>query len=264
MKNIAAARPDLWASDEPNAAVAGETATGNANLSAFVGDGCLENGDPRRYDDLRHLNDGLRVRGRDALVAWLCVTNRVPLPWKPGQFAESPRDLSDLLLLDVEAGTCERASRIEEAISAGQALMRRARLHLDPGWTVTRAFAELWDREFATFEVWRACKQRLLYQENWIEWSDLRRARRVEAFRTLEAKLRQSELAIAAPGGGDWWPGEPLRIRRDPDLLQVREPARLAQLPAPHEGLDLLGTPEYAGRPSWLALVPSAGGGRAR
>ena len=257
VKNIASAQPDLWASDDPNALVVGETVTGNANLSAFIDDGCLENGEPRRYDDLRRLNDGLRVRGRDALLAWLCAVNRVALPWAPGQFAKAPRELGDLLLLDVEAGICERASRIEEAISAVQTFIRRARLHLEPGWTVTRAFAQLWDREFATYEVWRACKQRLLYQENWIEWSDLRRARGVEAFRTLESKLRQSELAIAAPGGGDWWPGEPPLIRRNPDLLQVREPTRLAQLPAPHEGLDLLGTPEYDGRPSWLALVTS-------
>jgi hypothetical protein len=261
VKDIGAARPDLWASDDPNALVSGETATGtgNANLSTFVDDGCLENGVPRRYDDLRRLNDGLRLRGRDALVAWLCAMNRVKLPWAPSQFAKSPRDLSDLLLLDVEAGVCERASRIEEAISAVQTFIRRARLHLEPGWTVNRALAHLWDSEFATFEVWRACKERLLYKENWIEWSDLRRAQRVEAFRTLEAKLRQSELAIAAPGGNDWWPGEPPRVRHDPDLLQVREPAGMQLLPVPHEGLDLLGTPEYAARPSWLALVPTAG-----
>ena len=110
-------------------------------------------------------------------------------------------------------------------------------------------------------EVWRACKQRLQYKENWIEWDDLRRARRVEAFRTLETKLRQSELAIAAPGGGDWWPGEPALVRRDPELLQARESSEMALLPAPHEGLNLLGTPDYAARPSWLALVPNETGG---
>ena len=261
-KDIAAARPDLWASDDPAAVIPGETASGNANLCAFIDDGCLETGEPRRYDDLRRLNDGLRLRGRDALVSWLCALDRVALPWAPGH-ARCARDLSDLLLLDVESGVGERASRIEEAVSAVQAFVRRARLHLEPGWAVSRAFAQLWDSEFATFEVWRACKERLLYKENWIEWDDLRRAQQVEAFRTLEAKLHQSELAIAAPGGGDWWPGEAAHVRHGPDLLQVREPARMALLPAPHEGLDLLGTPERAARPSWLALVPVAtvGGG---
>ena len=260
-RDIGAARPDLWASDDPAALVAGETETGNANLTTFVANGCIENGEPRRYDDLRRLNDGLRQRGRDALLAWLCAMNRVALPWAPGQFAKAPRDVSDLLLLDVETGLCERASSIEQAISSVQAFVRRARLHLEPGWVVARAFARLWDNEFATFEVWRACKQRLQYKENWIEWDDLRRARRVEAFRTLETKLRQSELAIAAPGGGDWWPGEPALVRRDPELLQAREPSEMAVLPAPHEGLNLLGTPDYAARPSWLALVPNETGG---
>ena len=165
------------------------------SLCAFVDDGCLENGEPRRYDDLRRLNDGLRQRGRDALVSLALRAEPGGAALGPGPFAKCPRDLSDLLLLDVEAGLCERASRIEEAISAVQAFVRRARLHLEPGWAVSRAFAQLWDSEFATFEVWRACKERLLYKENWIEWDDLRRARHVEAFRTLEAKLRQSELA---------------------------------------------------------------------
>jgi Tc toxin complex TcA C-terminal TcB-binding domain len=262
-EDIGAARPDLWASDDPAALVFGETETGNANLTTFVVDGCIESGEPRRYDDLRRVNDGLRRRGRDALLAWLCAMNRVALPWAPGQFARSPRDLSDLLLLDAEAGLCERASRIEEAISVVQAFVRRARLRLEPGWAPTRTFARLWDNEFATFEIWRACKERLLYKENWIEWDDLRRARGVEAFRTLENKLRQSRLAIAAPGGGDWWPGESALARRDRELLQAREASRMALLPAPHEGLDLLGTPDYAARPSWLALVPEeAAGGR--
>ncbi|TDG02548.1 insecticidal toxin complex protein [Paraburkholderia guartelaensis] len=259
-KDIGGARPDLWASDDPSALVAGEAQTGNANLGTFVMDGCIENGEPRRYDDLRRVNDDLRRRGCDALLAWLCAMNRVMLPWVPGQFAQSPRDLSDLLLLDVETGLCERASRIEEAISAVQTFVRRARLHLEPGWVINRAFAHLWDAEFSTFAVWRVCKERHLYKESWIEWDDLRRARRVEAFRTLESKLQQSELAIAAPGGGVWWPRESALARRDPDLLQVSEPSRMALLPAPHVGLNLLGTPDYAGRPSWLALVAAANG----
>ena len=119
LKDIGVARPDLWASDDPSALVPGETETGNANLQAFLVGGCLENGEPRRYEDLRRLNDGLRKRGRDALLVYLCQ-NRVP-SWPPGQFATSPRELSDLLLLDVEASVYERASRIEEAISAAQA-----------------------------------------------------------------------------------------------------------------------------------------------
>ncbi len=52
----------------------------------------------------------------------------------------SPRDLSDLLLLDVETGVCEKASRIEEAITAVQTFVRRSRLGLEPNWKAGREF----------------------------------------------------------------------------------------------------------------------------
>ena len=90
-----------------------------------------------------------------------------------------------------------------------QSYVRRARLGLEPGWTVTPAFARLWDREFATFRVWQACKRRRLYKENWIEWDELEKARRVEAFRFLEERLRAAQLTVAAPGRlRAWWPDQ--------------------------------------------------------
>jgi hypothetical protein len=258
-KHVGDARPDLWASGDPGALVGAETQTGNANLLTFVCDGCFENGEPRRYDELRRLNDGLRERGRRALVDWLRHMDRVPLPWLPDQFAKTPRDLSDLLLVDVDAGIREKASRIDDAITAVHNLVRRARLHLEPMWTISREFAELWDQEFATFHTWQACKRRRLYKENWVEWDDLRRARGVEAFRLLEDDLRTKSLSVAVPGGIDWWPAEKPPAR-DPAPLQERQPAALQLLPAEREGLNLLGTPERDGRLSWLAAVPSSNG----
>lgn len=256
-KQVGDARPDLWASCDPSALVGAETQTGNANLLTFVCDGCFENGEPRRYHELTRLNDGLRERGRRALVDWLCHMDRVPLPWLPDQFAQTPRDLSDLLLVDVEAGIREKASRIDDAITAVHNLVRRARLHLEPMWPINREFMELWDQEFATFHIWQACKRRRLYKENWVEWDDLRAARGVEAFRLLEDDLRTKSLSVAVPGGADWWPGEKPPAC-DPAPLQEIEPAALQLLPAEREGLNLLGTPERGGRPSWLAAAPSS------
>jgi hypothetical protein len=253
-KDVTAARPDLWASDDPSAVLPGETQTGNANLSAFLCDGCLEHGDPRRYDVLRCLNDGLRQRGRDALVTYLCHGNRVALPWAPGKFATQARDLSELLLLNVEAGICEKMTRIEESISAAHCLIRRARLLLDTGWTVTREFAQLWDRQFATLGIWQACKRRKLYKENWIDWSDLAKAKEIEAFRFLEDKLRSGKLTAAVPGGTEWWPDNRPPIA-EPPALQQREPSSIHALEAPREGLMVLGAPERDARTSWLAAV---------
>ena len=259
VKDITKARPDLWASDDPSAPVQGEgTLTGNANLLEFQCDGCIENGDPCRYDELEDLNDGLRERGREALAAYLCRMNRVPLPWLPGQHATTQRDLSALLLLDVETGLREKASRIDEAITAVQQFVRRARLQLEPGWQVSREFAQVWDRQFASFEVWQACKRRQLYKENYVEWDEMEKARRIEAFRFLESELRCSVLSAGVPGGLEWWPNERPPSHGGLEPLQSSEPSELQLLPNPREGLNLLGTPEYAAQPSWLTDVLSA------
>jgi len=249
--DISSARPDLWASDDPGSLAAGETATGNANLSRFLCDGCFENGEPRRYADVKRLNDRLRVNARSALLAYLCGRDRVPLPW--GGTARSAKDLSALLLLDVETGLCERASRMEEAITAVQHFIQRARLGLEPGWTITAEFARLWKHEFETFRVWEKCKCRSLYKENWIEWDELSKARKIEAFQFLEAELRRCTLTIAAPGGLEYWPETLPPVHPAVKLLQKRDPSALRLLDPSREGLGVLGTPERDGRPSWLA-----------
>jgi hypothetical protein len=247
-KDITQARPDLWASLDPSALVVGEAVTGNANLSQFLQDGCLENG-ARLYAELQRLNDGLREHGRRALLAYLCGPNGI---------ATRPKDLSDLLLIDVEAGLCERASRIDDAISAVQAFVQRARLGLEPGWTVTSDFAQVWDARFATFHAWESCKRRELYKENWVDWHDLERAKEVEAFQFLEDELRRVTLTVAGPGGAAYWPDACPPRHDGLCLLQNRDPATVKFLDQPREGLDLLGTPDRDARPTWLTDVPTA------
>jgi Tc toxin complex TcA C-terminal TcB-binding domain len=242
VKDFAQACPELWAADDPAALVAGETETGNANLSRFLGDGCLETGAPRLYGDLKRLNDRLRERGRDALVAYLCGVNGIK---------KTPKELSDLLLLDVETGLCEKASRIEEAITAVQTFIQRCRIGLEASWKITPQFAHMWESRFTSYHVWQACKRRELYKENLIDWHELEKAKQVESFRFMDEELRRISLTIAAPGGVDYWPEH-----RPPApglcLLQERDPATMQLLSTPREGLGLLATPERDGRPSWL------------
>jgi hypothetical protein len=250
---IGTARPDLWASDDPNAAIGGPPVVGNENLTRFVRMGSFENGDPRRYEDVMRLNNALRLHARDAFVAFLAGMERVPLPW--GGYANTARDLTDLLLQDVEVGVCERASRIEEAITAIQSFVQRARLGLEPGFSVSSAFSLFWDRQFGEFWVWAACRRRWVYRENWIAWDETEKARKTEAFRFLESELRRATLTIPVPGGLEYWSGPRPPIHPGLTLLQHREPAGIQILtPGPDpEGLDLLGTPERHARPSWLA-----------
>ncbi|XXX72363.1 neuraminidase-like domain-containing protein [Sorangium sp. So ce134] len=252
-KDIRDARPELWASNNPGLNEAGELQSGNANLTRFVREGCIETGEPRRYEEIQRLNDGLRERARQALLAYLCRMDRVSLPW--GGAARAPKDLSELLLLDVEVGVCQRASRIEEAITSVQLFVQRSRLGLEPGWTASPAFMLLWDRRFATFSTWEACKRRELYRENWVEWSDLEAARRTEAFRLLESELRRATLTVPVPGGMQYWSGPRPPTHPGLTVLQAREPATMQRLDKAPEGFDLLGTPERHARPSWLAAV---------
>lgn len=261
--DLAKARPDLWASDDPSAVITGQSQTGNANLLQFV-DECCFTPEPRRYLDVKRLNDGLRLRGRDALIAYLCANDRVPLPWSSTTaYAASAIDLSDLLLLDVRSTERERASRIDEAITAVQNFIRRARLGLEPGWKITREFARLWDSRFENYRKWELCKRRELYRENWIEWDELEKARRIEAFRFLEDQLRTSTLTLAAPGGIDYWLDDDKPFEHAPELVQDRVPSELEPLPAPpqsqtREGLGTLGSPEYAAELTWLTPVPQS------
>jgi hypothetical protein len=150
-KDITTAKVFLWAADE-----LGEN-EGNTNLTQFYRDGCIENGKPRRYEEIKLLNDGLRQRGREALIAYLTQLNRTDLPLPGGGYATEFKHLSELLLLDVEAGLCQKASRIEEAISAVQLFVQRARLGLELRLQMSSDFALAWDRHFATFHIWETC-----------------------------------------------------------------------------------------------------------
>ncbi|HEY9892565.1 MAG TPA: neuraminidase-like domain-containing protein [Candidatus Sericytochromatia bacterium] len=254
-KDIREARPDLWASDDPSVpeTAFGTTESGNANLTQFYRKGCIENGEPRRYEEIKRLNDRLRQRGRAALVPYLTHLNRVPLPW--GGFATEAKHLSELLLLDVEVGLCQKASRIEEAVTAIHLFVQRARLGLEPEFIVSPDFVLAWERHFATFRVWEACKRRLIYRENWVEWDELQAAKQTEAFQFLESELRSAALTMPVPGGLTYWNGSRPPTHPGITLLQHQEPATLELIKPTSEGLGLMGTSDRHSRPNWLSPV---------
>jgi hypothetical protein len=266
---ITETRPDWWADDDPSAVADPSTgATGNDNLTLFVGDATLETGEPRRYHDLAAIDVGLRERARHALIAYLCALNRVKLP--DNSFATVAKDLSDLLLLDVDAGIAERATRIDDAITAVQAFVERALMRLEPAVTLGHQFREVWECRFRTFRIWQACKRRELYPENTIECDELERARRIEAFRLLEDQLRDPALSIPVPAGIQYWPDQRPPQHEGLDVLQAAQPSTLhlpippassgtpSDAAVPTENFGLLGRPGHAGAPSWLSpLHPS-------
>ncbi|WP_373509400.1 neuraminidase-like domain-containing protein [Thiocapsa sp.] len=248
-RDLAQAQPDVWATS-----TAVDMAAGNANLTKFYRDGMIERGNPHplRYADIEQLNNALRERGRSALVAYLTGMNRVPLPFAQGSFATSAKDLSALLLIDVEAAICRKTSRVEEAVTAVQSFVERARLSQESSFAITPAFASTWDKLFATFPTWQACRRRTLYKENVVEWTEHERAIQTEAFRFLESELRRATLTAPEPGGMEYWPAPHWPAQPSLIHLQHREPSHLKQVPQP-ENLGLMGRPERHARPSWLA-----------
>ncbi len=167
--DLSFAQPDVWA-----ASTAAAMAAGNANLTKFYRDGMIERVPAALCGSRASATTSCASGARAALLAWLTGMNRVPLPFAPGTFATSAKDIGALLLLDVEAGICEKASRVEEAITAVQSFVERARLSQEPSFAITPEFAAAWDKIFATFRIWQACRRRVLYKENYVEWTRAR------------------------------------------------------------------------------------------
>ncbi|MGB1276841.1 MAG: neuraminidase-like domain-containing protein, partial [Nannocystaceae bacterium] len=247
-RDIREARPYLWASDGPEV-------SGLENLTKFYRDGCISNGEPRRYLEIKRLNDGLRARGRAALLAYLTRMNRVALPW--GGFATAASELSELLLLDVEVGLCQKAARIEEATSSAQLFVSRARLGLEQDFVPGPEFAAAYDRRLATFAAWQACKRRTIYRESWISWDADAVSSGSEAYQLLTSELHRADLTIPEPGGLTYGFDTNLPPHEGLKLLQAREPSTMTRLDPTRDGLGLLGTPDRHARASWLAPLGS-------
>jgi hypothetical protein len=248
------ARPWLWSSDDPNVKIG--DVSGNQNLTHFLQKSSFGSKAPRAYGDIKRINDGLRERTRKALFAYLCDKNRVPLPFGPGLTAQCPRDLSDLLLQDVEVGIREKSTRIEDALLSVQTFVYRVRLGLEPELSQAPAFIQAWEAQYATFKIWKAAKRRQIYPENWIHWDELHKARKSEAFRSLEKQLKRDVLTVPKTGGLVSLPnGQP----KSSDLLDLQSSELLSLTLASQSsvGLPLLGQPEHDGQQSLIASFPT-------
>ena len=250
-KDVRQARPDRWVADDLVAVINGES--GNGNLMKFVRDGLIENGEPRRYRELKELNDGIRERSRAALIAYLTHKERIQLP--DGSFATTPKHLSEVLLQDVEAGLCQKASRVEEAVSAVHQYVNRGRLGLE-ACRFTSDFRLVWEKRMETYHAWEQYKRREVYRENWIEYDLLEEARKSEAFLYLEDQLRRQTLASPVSGGMELLSSAPPPAHNSLTVLQKRTPALLESIAPAQEGFDLMGIPEAQSRPTWLASTP--------
>ncbi|KAH8598521.1 hypothetical protein B0O99DRAFT_669787 [Bisporella sp. PMI_857] len=261
-KQLETARPDLWSSAHPNLVVDATSTpplSANGNLVHLAQESYLLDSKIQRFEVIEKLNNGLRMRARKALVAYLCAVGRVVIDISGKEIpATSSKDLSALLLQDVDTGLCERSTRIEDAICAVHTFVQRLRLGLEPTFLQpSPRFTKKWDSTFSTFETWQIHQRRVLYKENWIQWEELQVARQSQAFSFFEKNLDCHSLSmpVAQP---------PFTLTMDsdipqnwpPEMTQYRDFAtfRAGNNPV-EEGIDLIGSPGVAGQPSWLSTA---------
>ncbi|HZD00263.1 MAG TPA: neuraminidase-like domain-containing protein [Actinomycetes bacterium] len=156
------------------------------------------------------LQDDLREKKRDALVAWLVEHAQRTEPAKitvNGKDYANPRrwhDESDLLgyvLIDVEMNACQLTSRVKQAISSVQMFVQRCFLNLEAAFvqvsrealqdTVSLNSWKQWQWT-KSYRIWEANRKVFLYPENWI-LPELRDDKS-PFFTELESELLQGDI----------------------------------------------------------------------
>ena len=154
-----------------------------------------------RYSDqewlgvLKSIQDGIRVKKRDALIYHVLATNKPDAVTKKGGLG-SAQDISDYLLVDVEMGSETLTSRIIQAHASVQLYVQRLRMGLEPTPIVPSADEaaawKQWDW-MAQYRLWEANRKVFLYPENWIE-PELRDDKS-QIFDEFEQTIKQNELS---------------------------------------------------------------------
>ena len=128
----------------------------------------------------------------------------VPMAIAGDPSLKRPKDLYDLLLIDVEMGSEAQTSKVKEAISAIQLYFHRFLVHLEQvqlsttpsnGGPITRAQIKKRWQWLKNYRLWEANRKVFLYPENYIR-PELRDTKTPE-FQKLEETLLQGELNSA-------------------------------------------------------------------
>jgi receptor-binding and translocation channel-forming TcA subunit of Tc toxin/ABC toxin-like protein/neuraminidase-like protein len=143
------------------------------------------------------IQDALRERKRDALVAWMLHQHTPANPAPPSGKWENANDVYAYYLLDVEMSSCQLTSRLVQASGSVQLFVQRCFMGLEPD-VIAQADGDdgdsawRWWKWMKKYRVWEANRKVFLYPENWIE-PELRRDKS-QFFKDLENELLQNEI----------------------------------------------------------------------
>ncbi|MCB0555605.1 MAG: peptidoglycan-binding protein [Phaeodactylibacter sp.] len=147
-----------------------------------------------KYDErgwrklIQPINDELRNRSRDALVAYILHQ----LQKNPATAHIDTADkLFEYFLIDVQMDACMKTSRIKQAISSVQLFITRCLMNLEPQVSPAAIDARQWEW-MKRYRVWEANRKVFLFPENWLE-PELRDDKS-PIFRELESELLESDI----------------------------------------------------------------------
>lgn len=276
-KNIHQARHDLWAATSPSSAVDAQSLTpnqtGNQNLIDFVSKSLLLDHDEPQYRTIKKINNGLRVRANQALLAFLTRLDHLPLAFQhtpgdegPTPSAKSSADVSAFLLQDVSPSLCQLSTRTSHAISCIQTLIQRIRLALEPSISFSFPSEKDWDHMFGTFEDFGVFMRRVFYSENWVQWEELCVGRNSEAYRFFEDSLKTHTLSMpktsppfTGVGNTAVPPTGGLLALQAADVGVLRQSSTTLD-----EGVSPIGAPLRSALPSWLSNAVAEGSSPAK
>ncbi|KAF3936975.1 hypothetical protein ABW19_dt0208542 [Dactylella cylindrospora] len=134
---------------------------------------------------LKAVQDPLRKRKRDALVAYLLAVNPTMV---------SSDDLYDYFLIDTQMGSCMQTSRIVQAHATIQLFVQRCLMGLEPKCIADLNEDPLWSQWewMSAFRVWEANRKIFLWPENWLDPS--LRVDKSQLFKDFESYIQQNPL----------------------------------------------------------------------
>lgn len=151
-----------------------------------------------RYDEdvwvdvLQPINDELRQRQRDALVAFvLHKLQQAPAT----EHIDTADKLFEYFLIDVQMDPCMVTSRIKQAISTVQLFIQRCLMNLEPQVASSSINAKQW-QWMKRYRVWEANRKVFLWPENWLE-PELR-DNKSPFFEDFESELLESDITDRA------------------------------------------------------------------
>lgn len=141
-------------------------------------------GDEAWVQPFEELENQVRERKRDALAAWLTWR------YRPNGIRDR-EDLYQFLLIDVNMTSCEKISRIKEALNALQLYVHRCAMNLETDVAPESIPKKQW-QWMKNYRVWEANRKAFLYPENYLE-PELRDDK-TTLYRELEDELLQGEV----------------------------------------------------------------------